>query len=377
MGLFVDCRSAGGGLGRRSQVHGRLREAVAVVEKWTAEQRIVGAVLLVIRDGKTVLHEAIGWSDRERRIPLQTDHILSMRSMTKPLVGTAALMLREAGKLALEDRVAQYLPSFDNPKSREISVFQLLTHTSGIKGEIYVGTGGSAFRTLREAVDAVGQKGPDSPPATEYSYSDPGTSTLGALIAERSGMPAEVFIRTRILEPLEMKDSFLVDDPANPLRQRVAAAYRRDGTGSWVRYWDNTSSPVVTFFRASGGLYATARDYAYFMAAIAGRGSFGAVRLLSPESVALATQPHSAYVFPPDRRAKMDQFYGFNWFVYSDKFRAAEPPFSAGIFFHGGSEGTLAWADPKHNLIIIYAAQSRFTDTPREFVRHVYGALVK
>jgi CubicO group peptidase (beta-lactamase class C family) len=286
-------------------------------------------------------------------------------------------MLREAGTLNLDDRIAQYLPSFDNPRSRDITVRQLLTHTSGIRGEIYVGTGGTEYRTLREAVDAIGAKGPETPPGTAYFYSDTGTSTLGAVIAERSGMLSEEFIRSRVLEPLRMRDSFLVDEPGRPLRQRVAAAYRRQGKGPWERYWDNTMPPVVSFFRASGGLYATALDYAYFMAAIAGRGSFRDVRLLTPASVSLALQPHSAGVFPTDSLAKMDQFYGFSWFVYTDKFRPVEAPFSPGTFFHGGSDGTLGWADPKRNLIVIYAAQSRFTDTPREFVRLVYDALLR
>jgi CubicO group peptidase (beta-lactamase class C family) len=353
----------------------KLQDAVGTVRKWVDDGRIVGAIMLVIRDGKTVLNEAVGWSDRERRIPFRTDHIVSMRSMTKPLVGTAVLMLREEGKLKLEDRVAQYLPSFDNPKSKDITIFQLLTHTSGLKGEIYTATGGTSFANLREAVDAVGARGPEFRPGTDYFYSDPGTSTLGALIAERAGMPAEQFIDARILKPLQMRNSFLVDDPASPLRTRVAAAYRRQDS-TWVRYWDNTMPPIVPFFRASGGLYSTAHDYARFMAAMLGRGSLGDVRILTPASIELATQPHASYVYPAERRAEMTHFYGFNWDVYTDKFKAVEPPFSAGIFDHAGSDGTLAWADPKRNLVVIYLTQSRGSNTSREFVRLVYGALL-
>ncbi|MGQ0641564.1 MAG: serine hydrolase domain-containing protein [Gemmatimonadaceae bacterium] len=332
-------------------------------------------MLLVIRDGKTVLYDAMGWSDRERRIPMQTDPIVSMRSMTKPLVGAAILILREAGQLKLEDRVAQYLPSFDNAKSRGITVFQLLTHTSGIKGDIYVATGGTQYKTLREAVDDVGARGPAFPPGTDYYYSDPETSTLGALIAERSGMPAENFIRTHILEPLGMHDSFLVDDPANPLRARVTAAYQRRANGPWARYWDNTMPPVVPFFRASGGLYSTALDYARFMAAMLARGQLGSARILTPESVALATQPHAACVFPPSRQAQMDRFYGFNWEVRTDKYRPVDPPFAPGTFSLAGSDGTLAWADPTRNLIVIYVTQSRGTDTRIPFMRLVYSSI--
>ncbi len=123
----------------------KLRDATAIMKTWVDEGRMVGGSLLVIRNGTTALREAVGWSDRERGIPLRTDHIVNMRSMTKPLVGTAVLMLREEGKLQLEDRVSKYLPSFDNAKSREITVYQLLTHTSGIKGSIYVATGRTPY----------------------------------------------------------------------------------------------------------------------------------------------------------------------------------------------------------------------------------------
>jgi CubicO group peptidase (beta-lactamase class C family) len=74
---------------------------------------------------------------------------------------------------------------------------------------------------------------------------------------------------------------------------------------------------------------------------------------------------------------KRDSFYGLNWFVYTDKFRPVGPPFSSGAFYHGGTDGTLAFADPSHNLIVVYGTQSRFTDTTADFVRRVYAALVK
>jgi len=355
----------------------KLRASMDLVRDWLERGRITGAVLLVMRDGRIVLHEAAGWADRERQIPMRTDHILSMRSMTKPLVGTAIMRLREEGRLRLEDKVSKYLPSFDNPKSRDITIFQLLTHTSGIKGEIYTALGGTQYRTLREAVDDVGKRGPEFRPGTDYFYSDPGTSTLGALIAERSGMPAEEYIRRNILEPLVMKDSFLVDDPASPLRARVAAAYRRGADSTWLRYWDNTMPAVVPFFRASGGLYATALDYARFMAAMVGRGSLDGARILLPASVELATQPHAAYVFAPERRADMNRFYGFHWDVWTDQYRPVEAPFAAGMFEHAGSDGTVASADPKRRLIVIYLTQNRGETTRRSLLRSVYDAIVK
>lgn len=295
--------------------------------------------------------------------------------MTKPLVGTAILMLEEEGRLRLNDRVSQYLPSFDNDRSREITIFQLLTHTSGLKGEIYNDHEGTPYASLREAVDAVGEKGPSFPPGTDYYYSDTGSSTLGALIAERSGMSAEAFIQQRILDPLQMEDSFLSLHPTDRRRPRIAAAYRRE-EGEWTKYWDNARPLIVPFFRASGGLYSSALDYARFMAAMVEGGSLGPVRLLPSAAVELAHQPHSAYVYSPEHQRDRDRFYGFHWTVFSDRYRPVAPPFSAGTFQHRGSDGTIAWADPKNGLIVVYLTQSRGTDTAEEFVRLVYDALM-
>jgi CubicO group peptidase (beta-lactamase class C family) len=344
------------------------------IASWVRQERILGGVLLVIRHGRLVFHEATGWSDREQGVPLRTDHIVSMRSMTKPLVGTAVLMLMEQGRLRLEDRVSRYLPSFDNDRSREITIFQLLTHTSGITGDIYTDREGTPYRTLREAVDSVGRKGPTIPPGTQYSYSDPGTSTLGAIIAQVSGMPAEDFIRRRILEPLGMTDSFVLLPVDHPARPRVAATYRRE-EGRWVRYWDNTQPMIVPFFRASGGLWSTSLDYARFMTMMLQRGRFGSRQLLDPGTVELATQPHAAYVYPPEQQQERDRFYGLHWTVYTDRYRPVAPPFAPGIFQHAGSDGTLAWAAPSRGLIFIYLTQSRGHDTQNELVRLVYAAL--
>jgi CubicO group peptidase (beta-lactamase class C family) len=352
----------------------RLQDAMDSVRAWVARDRIRGGIVLVIRHGKLVFHEAAGWSDRERAVALRTDHIVSMRSMTKPLVGAAILMLREEGRLKLEDRVARYLPSFDNERSREITIFQLLTHTAGITGALYTDTGGTHFKTLRQAVDSVGIKGPSIPPGTRYSYSDPGTSTLGAIIAQVSGQSAEDFIQQRILTPLGMKDSYLLvpDGPAQ--RTRFAATYRREN-GQWTRYWDNSLPMIVPFFRASGGLWSTALDYARFMTMMLQHGRFEARRLLDSTTVALALQPHSAYAFSAGQQRERQQFYALHWIVYTDRYRPVAAPFVPGIFEHSGSDGTQAWADPVRGLVLIYLTQSRGHDTRLDLVRLIYRAI--
>lgn len=354
----------------------RLRQAVESVQTWVREDRIVGAVMLVIRSDRIVLHEAVGWNDRERRIPMARDAICQMRSMTKPLVGTAILMLQEDGRLDVGDKVSKHLPAFDNPRSREITIHQLLTHTSGITGAIYEPLGGTKYTSLREAVDEIGRKGPEYPSGTRYHYSDPGTSALGAIIAQLSGMPAESFIQQRLIDPLEMTDSFCVLRTSDPRASRVAVAYQ-GGPGKWTKYWDLTKPEVVPFFRASGGVHASAIDYAKFMAMMLRGGRFGDRRFLAEETVRLATRPHADYVYTPAEAAKSQSFYGLHWQVFTDKYRAIESPLRSGIFGHAGSDGTYAWTDPSRDLIGIYLTQSRGSNTSREFMRLVQAAIVE
>lgn len=354
----------------------RLERAVDEVRQMVERDEIVGAVLLVARRGHLVLHEAVGMADREWNEPMRTDHIVRTRSMTKPLVGTAVLMLAEEGLLSLDDPIHRYLPAFDNdrPGSRDITIHHLLTHTSGLTGSIYTTADGTPHRTLREAVDAVAERGPEWPPGSDYWYSDPGSSTLGALIAEVSGMPAENFLRLRILEPLGMVDSFLdLVAPDDPRRDRVASTYWRAEDGGWERYWDRSREQVLPFFRASGGLYATAMDYARFMAAAAGGGRLGSVELLTPESVALATRPHANAHLTPEEEATRRTIYGLHWTVFTDP----EGPETPGTFGHGGSDGTYAWYDPAEELLGVWITQSRGNGQAPRFRALIYEALTR
>jgi len=354
---------------RLRRIGGRvLARTNAFIEALVRRDEIVGAVLYVEQGDSVLAHTAFGWADREAGLKMRPGSIFRMRSMTKPLVGTAVLMLKEAGKVSIGDRIAQYLPAFDNPGKRDISVYHLLTHTSGLTGSIYDTLGGTRFATLREAVDWIGREGPVAfSPGTSYLYSDPGSSTLGALVSELAGMPAEDFIAQHILEPLEMRDSFLNLVPENdPRRYRVAATYHGK-PGEWIKYWDNTQPQLLPFFRASGGLYSTAADYARFVKVMMRGGSYNGRAILAPETVALALQRHTARVGRPEDTEADDQFYGLHWTVHADEYA----PVLAGAFGHGGSDGTIALADPQRDLVVLFLTQSRGTETRRRVLQEL------
>jgi CubicO group peptidase (beta-lactamase class C family) len=319
------------------------------VHNWAKQDKIVGGELMVFKNRKIVLHEASGWSDRQRRIPLQRNSIYRIRSMTKPFLGTAVLMLAEQGRLSLDDTVATYIPSFDNDRSREITIRQLLTHTAGyVQGGFPPGYWNAP--TLREAVDKIGQMGPHHPTGESFRYSDLSTATLGAVVAEITGGPVERFLETRIFRPLGLSDTHTFFAPDVPWAARMNSTYRR-GWITWKKYWDNTKKQQTPFFRASGGIYTTVFDYARFLTVWMDHGKFDGERILSQASVVEALKP--------GRLSK----YGYHWSIFDDSISEGELP----VFGHGGSDGTLAIAYPKLDMLILYFTQSRGTSTTSEF----------
>ena len=140
-----------------------VRELAARVKLWVEQEDAVGAELLVIKNRRTVLHEAYGLKDLDDREPLTPGTIACIRSMTKPVVGTAVQILVDEGKLGLDDPAAKYLPSFATPKSERVTVRQLLTHTAGFPITT-VDRALTAYRNSRDIVDRAGAAGPPLKP---------------------------------------------------------------------------------------------------------------------------------------------------------------------------------------------------------------------
>ena len=315
------------------------------VEQWVSQGRIVGGEVLIVKDRHIVFHDVSGWSDRERDIPLDRNSIYRIRSMTKPFIGTAILMLMEEGQLNLDDRVADYLPSFNNSRSNKITIRHLLTHTAGyVQGDFPAGYWEQA--TLREAVDLIGQEGPNYNPGSGFRYSDLNSAVLGGIAAELTGAPVEHFLQSRIFNVLSLSDTYSFFSPDFSWSSRMNSTYQWDGS-RWEKYWDNTQAQVTPFFRASGGLYTTVFDYARFLTLWMDRGRLQEGSMLSDSTVSAALQRGSA------------SYYGFHWVLYGDAGSADQlPPFG-----HSGSDGTIAIAIPERNSLALYFTQCRGTDT--------------
>jgi len=350
----------------------RMQEVMTEVRRWIAADEIVGAILIVIRHGKLVWHEAAGVDCRERGREMDRDAITLMRSMTKPLTGMAILMLVEEGKLGLDDPVAQYLAGWDLPETRAITIRQLLTHTSGITGDMPV----RQYPSLREAAIGVAQRGVGYAPGTGYQYSDANSGTLAAILGVVAGMDEARFVEERILQPLGMADSYLVEVPAGDLRrERTASGYRRNRDGTWRLYrWGG--EPVSPYWGGSGGLYATGLDYARFLQAVMDGGTFQGHRLLRPETIRQFTAPGNHTVYSAAERAALPRFYGLHLYAWTDEFGGDPSPFSPGSFGHGGREGTYAWADPAQGLICLFLTQSNGNETRPRIPPLIYAAII-
>jgi len=342
--------------GLSSQSLGNLLD---VVRGFVEKDEIVGGELLVIKNRRTVLHEAVGLADRESKKPLEIDTIYCIRSMTKPMTGAVVQILIDEGRLSLDDTAAKYLPSFDNDKSRSITVRQLLTHTGGLPLSSLMGASSLEFASLRDVVDKTGKSGPTVPPGSGFQYSDDGTDTLGAIVSVITGQPVEAFIAKRILEPLGMRDTLpLVGAPRDKLA-RFTSAYM-GSRGNWMRFWSPQDKPHIPYFLASQGMYSTPKDYARFLAMYLDGGRVGGKQLLGDAAVKRTLEPSFATGFPTGF-PKLSIYYGQLMLDYVD----ADKKLVA--FGHGGSDGTWGYAWPEHDLMVFFYTQSRGNTTTADF----------
>ena len=385
----------------------RLARIDPVLQKYVDDNRIAGAVALVLQDGKPIYERAVGWSDKEAGRKMTTDTIFRIASQTKALTSAAILVLMEDGKLGVTDPVSRFIAPFAAttvaepagesvnaavPARRQIQIRDLLTHTAGISygtdrhvAALYEAKGlgpaaGFGWYTadksepICETMERLATLPFVSHPGERYVYGY-NTDVLGCVVERASGMPLDQFIRTRITEPLGMKDTgfFL---PASE-RNRLAAVYSSDDGGRMMRAPDGPRGQGQYLegprrsFSGGAGLLSTARDYARFLEAIRNGGALGSVRILSPRTVALMTTNQIGTL-----HSSTGLGYGYG-FETTDRF-GANGLDSEGAFGWGGAYGTVYRVDPKSRMVIVLMIQllPNRTDIRTTFPTLVYQALV-
>lgn len=337
-----------------------VRRVAGEVEAYVKNGTIVGGELLIIKNRKTILHEAYGERDREDKRAMERGTIFNIRSMTKPLTGVAVQMLADEGKLRLDDPVAKYLPGFDNDKSKAITLRQLLQHRSGLPLTALT-VKIDQYADLQAQAKAIGEKGPQFKPGEKFWYSDAGSDAAAAVVEKISGMTIDRFVAERILQPLGMADSFYPSKADDPRKKRVASLYI-GSPEKWTRFWTPDGAPLYPFAWGSQTLYSTTADYARFLALWMDGGTAGGKRMLSKAAVARILTPESPMKALGTDKPYPSGFFGLKTYYgqMSMLYTSGEPPQTqVKAFGHGGSDGTGAWAFPAENLIVCYFTQSR------------------
>lgn len=386
----------------------RLQRIGAWARAEVEAKRIPGAVVMVARQGKVAYYEAIGQQDPASPRPMGKDSLFRIYSMTKPLVSVAALMMVEEGKLLLEAPVARYIPAFANSKvgvekvdpatgakslelvaqRRPITVQDLLRHTSGLtygffgdslvkKAYLDAGVGVSGdFTNAEFANKLAGLPLHYQPGSTwDYSYS---TDVLGRVLEVVDGKPLLAVLKTRLLDPLGMKDtSFYVPEPER--QARIAEPLAEDrviGAGAMV----GNPRVVQKFESGGGGLVSTADDYARFLQMLMAGGALDGRRYLSPRTIEYMTADHLGSTVATTPLYLPGAGHGFGLGFAVRKVNGEAPWITpAGDYWWGGAGGTYFWVDPKTQLFVVFMMQSPKQRTVyRSVLRNmVYAAVEK
>ncbi len=309
-----------------------------IVEDAIKAHTIPGAVLLIGR-GDVILHEAAYGSRRliPNREPMNVDTIFDAASLTKVIVtAPAVMMLVEEGRIRLNDRVTTYLPEF---AGGDITIRQLLTHTSGLRPDLDLEPAWSGYET--GIAKALREK-PTAEPGTRFIYSDINFILLAEIVHQVSGLPINEFAAQRIFEPLSMTDSTYLPGPA--LRTRIAPTEQLpDGT-----ILDGVVHDPTTRFMGGvaghAGLFTTARDLGRFAQAMLRGGERGGRRILSPLTVAQMTTRQS----PPELPSR-----GLGWDIDSPYASPRGDLLPIGSYGHTGYTGCSVWIDPHTGLWIV------------------------
>ncbi|AXE95379.1 serine hydrolase domain-containing protein [Paraburkholderia sp. 22099] len=388
----------------------RLTALTNAMQGYVQRGEVAGVVSMVWRRGETGYFEPLGWRDETSQLPMERDTLFRIASMTKPVTSAAILMLIEEDRLALDTPLSTWLPELaaprvlrdptgpldeTDPASAPLTVLDLLTHRAGFAyhftaegplAEAYAaafngleaGAGNNAWLAHIARLPLMFQ------PGLRWHYGI-ATDVLGVLIERVSSMSLGEFFRTRIFEPLGMRDTgFSVPDAQ---LARLATAYGvQPGTGRRVVEDHPSSSRWANpdrFQSGGGGLVSTAQDYLQFAQLLLGRGRVGTTRLLSHRSVDLM---RSNFLTRDQRRVPAfghvlwaGQGFGLGLSIVDDPAQQLPHGYrSMGSFGWPGAFGTSWFADPVEELIGLMLIQRRAVEPfpmAVDFERRVYDAI--
>ncbi len=369
----------------------RLQRIDKLIQQYIDSNWIAGAIAIVARDGNIVYHKALGYDDPSKNKTLQKDAIFRIASQTKAITSVAVMMLFEEGKFLLDDAVSKFIPEFRKqqvldkfnnadstyttvPAKREVSIRDLLTHTSGIgyaqigsatmnaiyaKAGVVGGIGLPAGSLLADNIKKLGALPLVHQPGEKWTYGL-NTDVLGYLVEVVSGMSLDAYFRKNIFDPLGMKDTYFYLPKEK--QSRLAMLHSDDAdkhvvntpekiTVNGVFFRDYPILDGGSFYSGGGGLVSTAYDYAIFMQMLLNGGDYNGKRILSPNSIRLMTANQIGDI-SMGRTAKFG--LGFQVVMGPDEGRNTTPP---GTFSWGGMFASSYWIDPKEKVVAQFVLQ--------------------
>jgi CubicO group peptidase (beta-lactamase class C family) len=391
----------------------RLHRINDLVQRHITAGDFSGAVTLVARNGRIAHFEAQGLMDIESRKPMQKDAIFRIMSMTKPVVGVSIMMMIEEGKVRLTDPVSKFIPELKDlkvavpmtgagnvpggagnapaggrggaatepryytvPAEREITIRDLLTHTSGL---VSGGLSNTEARkvalkgkeSLADYIPRLGGVPLDFQPGTRWAYSaQAGFDVLAHVVEKVSGMPFGQFAKTRIFDPLGMKDTFFYPADGNP---RIVTRYVRGQQSGKLERQDTLANFMNgVYFSGGGGLMSTAEDYLQFAQMLLNGGRANGKVFLSPRTVEMMGSVHAPDTLPGRPRG---EGYGLSMRVVNDPV-ARNTFLSQGSFGWSGAFGTHFWIDPKEKIVAVLMTQTSNNEVRADFENAVMYALV-
>jgi len=337
-----------------------------------AEERIAGAVSLIVKDGEVIHQGAWGMSDREAEVPMKTNDVFHLMSMTKPIVSVGLMQLWEKGYFKLDDPVSQHLMGFSNlrvakdvnegkdgetvPAKSAITIRQVLSHTAGfshglmgtaLDNDIARALYYSPQKDIKSRVRTLTQLPMIGQPGEQWSYS--ASPDIAALLIEYfSGETVDDYLRKRIFKPLGMMDTGYNMSPEQAAR--MPKLYKVVD-GELERDVMQMPANGHTVFGGSHGMLSTTADYGKFCQMLVNGGKANGKRILKKKTLELMTQNHiGSNTFRPGHT------FGLGFGVTVDL--PEDGLDSPGRYFWSGAYSTFFFIDPANDLYAILMTQT-------------------
>jgi CubicO group peptidase (beta-lactamase class C family) len=311
-----------------------------------------GAVVLVVRHGVIGVDAAVGDAVRygvvdgrpaelpaTRRVPMRTDTIFDIASLTKLFTTVVALRLVDAGRLSLDAPVARYLPEFAVQGKGSVTVRQLMTHTAGLPEDMALPAGADRNAAVEAALRTPLNRGMS--PGNQFYYSDLGLVALGAVVERLSGQRLDRLVHDEVTAPLGMRDTGYL--PALSVRDRIAATEYQPGRGMIRGTVHDETAAALGGVSGNAGIFSTAGDLAVFAQMLLNGGIYAGVRILGTTTVREMLTDFNVQ-FP-------GQDHGLGVELNQPYFMG--PLASPVTFGHTGFTGTSLVADPRSQTVLV------------------------